>query len=507
MIVNKEDVLKEVEKLEWPIEFKEKLVVGDIKSNVGITTLWTFPDKIYDTLEKEKYALIGNYYDRQNGIAPLIRNCLANPNIRYIFILGSDKSGSKEVLLKLFEKGIDENHKIIDTEIIVEKEIPIEEINKLRENVKVFDLTNEITTDMLNDSAKITSILKQKIEGMETLQPYDMPKTFPKPKLQVNTWSSEEVALGARGKTVGEVWLEMINKINRFGKVTKMKTKDSFHVKELVNFVAVVEGEDPDTPKMYPFFRFKEEEIKPYYDEICTANIPEGTVYTYGSRLRAWVGKDEERVDQIQDIIDYLKKDIYRASAVAMTWIVEFELTRRLKNKDKNSPCVVLVHARYQDGKLHLTAYIRSNDMFRGWPLNAFGLRKLQQIIAQGLDVEMGCLTTISGSAHIYEDCWEDAKKISEEYIKQTKCKYDPRGYYIIEVKDGEIFVDHYSPDSQRLGQYHGKTAIELTNTLALHHAASDPYHYMYLGRELQKAELALKNNLAYVQDKELQNG
>jgi thymidylate synthase len=185
---------------------------------------------------------------------------------------------------------------------------------------------------------------------------------------------------------------------------------------------------------------------------------------------------------------------------------VDFELLRRLKNKDKNSPCVVLVHAMYQEDKLHLTAFIRSNDMFRGWPLNAFGLRKLQQIIAQGLGVEMGKLVTISGSAHIYEDCWEDAKKISEEYLKQTRCQYDQRGYYIIEVKDGEIFVDHYSPQSKRLGQYHGKTAIELTDTLALHHAASDPYHYMYLGRELQKAEFALKNGLNYVQDRELEN-
>jgi thymidylate synthase len=504
--MNKEDVLNEVRNLEWPIEFKEKLVVGDINSNVGITTLWTFPDMVYDTLEKEKYAVIGNYYDRQNGISPLLRNCLANPNLRYIFILGSDKSGSKEVLLNFFEKGVDENHKIKDTEVNIEKEIPLEELNKLREHVQVFDVTNEVTTDMLNDSARITDILKTKIAQLEPLAPYDLPKTFPKPELKVNTWPSELMALTARGKTVGEVWLEMINKISKFGPVTKMKTKDSFHVKELINFVAVVEEEDPDNPKMYPFFRFNEEEIKPYYDEICTAKIPEGTVYTYGSRLRAWVGKDNEKIDQIQDLIDYLKQDIYRTSGLASTWIVDFELLRRLKNKDKNSPCVVLVHAMYQEDKLHLTAFIRSNDMFRGWPLNAFGLRKLQQIIAQGLGVEMGKLVTISGSAHIYEDCWEDAKKISEEYLKQTRCQYDQRGYYIIEVKDGEIFVDHYSPQSKRLGQYHGKTAIELTDTLALHHAASDPYHYMYLGRELQKAEFALKNGLNYVQDRELEN-
>src|SRR3990172_7941697 len=102
------------------------------------------------------------------------------------------------------------------------------------------------------------------------------------------------------------------------------------------------------------------------------------------------------------------------------TWIVEDELTRRYLNKDKNSPCIILVHPFAPDGKLHMTSYIRSNDMFRAWPLNAFGLRKLQKIIAEELKIEMGDLITISSSAHLYQDCWQDTKEILKEHYNKT---------------------------------------------------------------------------------------
>ena len=201
-----------------------------------------------------------------------------------------------------------------------------------------------------------------------------------------------------------------------------MYAKESTQVREIINLMAVVSDEDPDNPKMEPYFRFDEKYLKSYCDEICSDKVPQGTIYTYGSRLRAWDGKNGEKIDQIADMIEYLKKDTFRKSAVAQTWIVEDELTRRYLNKDKNSPCIILVHPNVQDGVLHLTVYIRSSDVFRAWPLNAFGLRKLQKIIAEGLGVDMGTLTTIGSSSHIYQDCWEDAKEILKEHYKESNC-------------------------------------------------------------------------------------
>lgn len=493
-----EEFLRKLEEQKWPQEFKEKLKIGNLRSNVGIATLWTFKDVVYRDLDPMSYALVGQYYDKQNALEPLMRNCLANPNIRYILVVGNDKAKSKDVLLSFFEKGI-ENGKVIGTETPIPAEIPIEEVGKLRKNVKVIDLTSQIKN--LDSSEEYARVLGDCIRTLPLLEPYDEPKLFPKMALSTEKFPGEEVGFMVRGKTVGETWLKMLREIYDYGEITKMKVTDSTRIRLCVNLMAVVEDEDPEHPKMEPYFRFDESYLKSYYDEICSPHIPEGTIYTYGSRLRGWDVKDGTKIDQIQDIIEYLKPDLKRASAVAQTWIVEDELTRRYLNKDKNSPCIILVQAYAPEGKLHLTVYIRSNDMFRAWPLNAFGLRKLQKIIADGLGLEMGKLTTFSCSAHIYEDNWKDTKDILDKYHKNVNCFWDSRGYYAIQLINGAIKVKHYSADSRLLKEYEGKSAREINDTINSSQHPKDPYHLSYLGEELMKAEIALLLGIEYVQD------
>ncbi|MEK6933513.1 MAG: thymidylate synthase [Nanoarchaeota archaeon] len=485
----------------WPQEFHEKLLIGNLRSNIGIATLWTFKDAVHKNLSSDKYAVIGNFYDRQNGLEPLIRNCLANPNIRYIILVGNDKAKSKEVLLNFFEKGVKDG-KVIGTETNAPKSIPLEEIENLRKNVRLIDATTLI--NRLDDSEEYARVIQSIISTLSLEEPYAEPKLFPKPVLNTESFSAESSGFMARGKTVGEVWIKLLRTIYDYGTITKMKSNDSTQVREIVNFISVVEDEDPDAPKMMPYFRFDEAYLKSYYDEICTDKIPEGTIYTYGSRLRAWETANGDKIDQITDMIEYLKKDIYRKSAIAQTWIVEDELTRRYLNKDKNSPCIIIVQPNIQEGILHLTVYIRSNDMFRAWPLNAFGLRKLQKIIAKGLEVEMGSLTTVSCSAHIYQDNWEETKEILQKYGNFSNCFFDPRGYFIISISQGKIRVEHYSPESQLLKKYDGMTAREINDAINSSQHPFDHYHSSYLGEEMMKAEIALKLGISYTQDSSL---
>ena len=49
-----------------------------------------------------------------------------------------------------------------------------------------------------------------------------------------------------------------------------------------------------------------------------------------------------------------------------------------------------------------------------------------------------------------------------------------------------------------------GKTSIEITNTLIREKYISSLQHAGDMGIELHKAEIALKNNLNYIQDKDL---
>lgn len=494
-----EEFFTKLKEMNWPQEFNEKLLIGNLKSNIGIATLWTFKETVAEKLNKEDYALLGHFYDKRNGIEPLIRNCLANPNIRYIFVVGNDKADSKKTLVNFFEKGFDETGLILETDAKVPKSIPREELEKLRANVKVIDICSRIGD--LSNPDEYSEVLNEEMRVLKKLDPYDEPKIFEKPALEVDSFPSEKVGFIIRSKNVGEGWLKILHEVYNYGAITKMKIKDSTKVRVCTNLMCVIGEEDPDKPRMEPYFFFDEDYLKKYYDEICTDKIPEGTIYTYGSRFRAWNSKTGEKIDQIQDMIDYLKKDPLRASALAITWIVEDELTRRYLNKDMNSPCINLIHAFAPEGELHFTVFIRSNDMYRAWPLNAFGLRKLQKIMAEALGVDMGKLTTISGSAHIYEDNWEAVKELIEKEYKKTNCFYDPRGYFVIRLENTLIKVEHYSPDSQLLKEYFGSTARELNDAINSSHHPIDTFHSSYIAEELMKAEVALKENVTYTQD------
>ena len=86
----------------------------------------------------------------------------------------------------------------------------------------------------------------------------------------------------------------------------------------------------------------------------------------------------------------------------------------------------------------------------------------------------------------------------------------DPNGFFVIEVdkKNKEIRVEYYSNVykgkkivSGKLQKvFVGKKADSLSDTIAKNVPRLLPEHYMYLGRELQKAEFALKNDKKYFQ-------
>lgn len=157
---------------------------------------------------------------------------------------------------------------------------------------------------------------------------------------------------------------------------------------------------------------------------------------------------------------------------------------------------------------------------FAAWPANGMGLRALQGHIRDEIagrrqsayyarsqyDLTMGLLITISQSAHIYDDTWENVDKlIANQYERIINARdfHDPSGNFLIEVQDGQIIVQQTTPGSGEIvACYSGKIPLKLIREICSASPAIIPEHIGYLGRELQKARECLQSDQAYIQDR-----
>ena len=104
-------------------------------------------------------------------------------------------------------------------------------------------------------------------------------------------------------------------------------------------------------------------------------------------------------------------------------------------------------------------------------------------------------------------------KKIEAKYHKIKDWVMDPKGYFLIHVdkKENCIRVGYCkfiklgnNPVNDMVAEIVSKSAIEIVNTLIRENYISSLQHAGDMGIELYKAELALKYNLDYTQDKDL---
>jgi len=80
------------------------------------------------------------------------------------------------------------------------------------------------------------------------------------------------------------------------------------------------------------------------------------------------------------------------------------------------------------------------------------------------------------------------------------KVRLDPMGYFRVTLDGKDILVEHRFEDVT-LKVYRGKKAARLQHEIARDVAISDINHAIYLGRQLAKAEMALKDGREFVQD------
>lgn len=92
-----------------------------------------------------------------------------------------------------------------------------------------------------------------------------------------------------------------------------------------------------------------------------------------------------------------------------------------------------------------------------------------------------------------------------ERAIPAGKLHLDPKGYFVIMVmagRDNPICVEHYGNDGRLEHVVEGCDAATICSTLLRKKLVSRMDHALYLGRELARAELAVREGQRYVQDR-----
>lgn len=489
-----------------PLYKPRQLICGT--GQTAVVTGWVVKEAIAKKLALSEYGVIGQLYSPTRGISFLVRNLLANPQVRSLVVINATQedqtAGGVKCLLDFFRYGFKQGKSdtgrvawVIESDIpgYIDAEIEASALEQLRQSVA------------WQEAKSIPEAVEQikSLAQRERTEPWGKPLVFPLPLVVPTVLPGQRYGHRIEGRTIAETWVKIVHRIKTTGKIRPTAYDGQWQ--ELIDLMAVVTDEPPEfyfpEPNYLPCNRpFIEEYIPQFLED---APQVEGVKYTYGQRLRSWFGRD-----QVEQVIQKLAADPDSARAVMNLWDVQ-------DDELGSPPCLNHLWLRVVDNSLCLTATFRSNDMFSAWPANAFGLRALQQHIRDQIaqrssqDLGMGSLITLSQSAHIYDDCWENADRlIDTQYAKSQQRDYaDPSGSFVIQLSHGKIVVEHMTPGSgEVVNSYSGKSASQLYRQIAAACPALEVEHALYLGAELQKATLAVSNPQAwrYEQDKPLKN-
>ena len=138
----------------------------------------------------------------------------------------------------------------------------------------------------------------------------------------------------------------------------------------------------------------------------------------YGKQWRCWEGAQGKTVDQIQSLLNQIKKNPNSRRLVISAWNPSVLPDAAYSPKQNSSmgkqalpPCHCLFQFYVLDGKLSCQLYQRSADVFLGVPFNIASYALLTMMIAQVCNLELGDFIHIFGDVHLYSNHLKQAEE------------------------------------------------------------------------------------------------
>lgn len=469
---------------------EEDLILG--QGNIAVITGWTNKDILAKRLKPESYAVIGNLYSSRRGITPLIKNLLANPQVREVVLLHGtvcdNTSGAVKCLMDFVKYGATFNYEQNIWEInspvygVIAGELIEEDLEIVRRKV-FFHYCENIT--------QVVDTIERNYHN-DYHKPWGEPIIYNKSNIKIEgktSISSIENQL-LEYSEVKTAWINILDRVLRFGN----QLKDT---KELLNLTVTIKNPKKElSDNDLKFFGFDDGEyLNSYYDGFYrNKNLEQNISYTYGKRIRNW-----HSLDQLDAVIKKLSKSPDTRSAVISLWsFTDLET--------ESPPCLNHIFLRVIDSKLNLIATFRSNDMYSAWVSNIMALINMQYYIVDEINkinpelkISVGNVTTDSLSAHIYNDCISLAENTVNKNLSKSVDYYDSSGNFIISNIEGIVSVTQIHPDTEaEIKTYTGITPLKIVRQICQDNPKIKIDHIGYIGIELEKAF----NNKNYIQDK-----
>ncbi|MED1798133.1 thymidylate synthase [Brevibacillus porteri] len=183
--------------------------------------------------------------------------------------------------------------------------------------------------------------------------------------------------------------------------------------------------------------RYLQENGVRIWNEWADENGDLGPVY--GSQWRSFAGRDGKTVDQIQWVIDEIKRNPDSRRLIVSAWNPA-EL-----DKMALPPCHLLFQFYVANGKLSCQLYQRSGDTFLGVPFNIASYALLTHLVAHVTGLEVGDFVHTIGDAHLYLNHIEQVKlQLTREPKPLPKLVLNPEVTSIFDFKYEDIEIVGY---------------------------------------------------------------
>ena len=167
----------------------------------------------------------------------------------------------------------------------------------------------------------------------------------------------------------------------------------------------------------------------------------------YGKQWIRWEAKDGSHINQIQNVIDEIKRNPDSRRLVVSGWNVA-DIQALIHSKRSAPPlCHSLFQFYVQNGELSCQLYQRSADTFLGVPFNIASYALLTMMVAQVTNLKPGEFIHTFGDAHIYLNHLDQVKEqLSREPRPLPHIKLNPQIKDIFRFRYEDFELINYNP-------------------------------------------------------------